>query len=186
MDGAMVRTKGPEDHRSAERPGCEITGIKSAVIQHDAVRDCVHVVGVWKVSEIVVTGAGASAVPSPQPGLFIFTRGHYSIMYVPGSKPRALKKAEAPTTDEKVAAFDSFLANAGIYELAGSNLTIRPVVARDPNYMVGGFNKYEFRIDGNTLTLTNRSTDLNMRFGEQVVASKAPASETRMKLVRLE
>ena len=142
--------------------------------------------GVWKVSEIVVTGAGASTISSPQPGLFIFTRSHYSIMYVPGGKPRTLKKAEAATTDEKVAAFDSFLANAGAYELAGSTLTIRPIVARDPNYMVGGFNKYQFRIDGNTLTLTNKSTDLNMRFGEQVVPSKAPASETRIKLARLE
>jgi hypothetical protein len=142
--------------------------------------------GAWKVSEIVATGAGASTISSPQPGLFIFTRGHYSIMYVPGDKPRALKKAEAATTDEKVAAFDSFLANAGTYELAGSTLTIRPIVARDPNYAVGGFNKYQFRIDGNALTLTNKSTDLNMRFGERVVPSKAPASETRMKLVRLE
>jgi Lipocalin-like domain len=142
--------------------------------------------GVWKVSEIVVTGAGASTISSPQPSLFIFTRSHYSIMYVPGSKPRALKKAEAATTDEKIAAFDSFVANAGAYELAGSTLTIRPIVARDPNYMVGGFNKYQFRIDGNTLTLTNKSTDLNMRFGEQVMPSKAPASETRIKLVRME
>ena len=142
--------------------------------------------GVWRVSEIVVTGAGASTISSPQPGLFIFTRSHYSIMYIPGSKPRALKKAEAATTVEKIAAFDSFLANAGAYELAGSTLTIRPIVARDPNYMVGGFNKYEVRIDGKTLTLTNKSTDLNMRFGEQVVPSKAPASETRIKLVRLE
>jgi hypothetical protein len=142
--------------------------------------------GVWKVSEIVVTGAGASAISSPQPGLFIFTRGHYSIMYVPGNKTRALKRAEAATTDEKVAAFDSFLANSGTYELAASTLTIRPIVARDPNYMVGGFNKYQFRIEGKTLTLTNKSTDLNMRFGERVVPSKAPASETRIKLVRLE
>ena len=142
--------------------------------------------GVWKVSEIVVTGADPSTISSPQPGLFIFTRGHYSIMYVPGNKPRALKKADAATTDEKVAAFDSFLANSGTYELAGSAVTIRPIVARDPNYMVGGFNKYQFRIDANTLTLTNKSTDLNMRFGEQVVPSKAPASETRLKLVRLE
>src|SRR5678815_971863 len=108
--------------------------------------------GVWKVSEIVVTGAGASAISSPQPGLFIFTRGHYSIMYVPGNKTRALKRAEAATTDEKVAAFDSFLANSGTYELAASTLTIRPIVARDPNYMVGGFNKYQFRIEGKTLT----------------------------------
>ena len=86
----------------------------------------------------------------------------------------------------KVAAFDSFVANAGAYELAGSTLTIRPIVARDPNYMVGGFNKYQFRIEGNTMTLTNKSTDLNMRFGEQVVPSNAPASETRITLARLE
>ena len=50
--------------------------------------------GVWKVSEIVVTGAGASTISSPQPGLFIFTRGHYSIMYVPGNAPRVLKKVD--------------------------------------------------------------------------------------------
>ena len=142
--------------------------------------------GVWKVSEIVVTGAGASTVSSPQPGLFIFTRSHYSIMYVPGSEARALKKAETATADEKIAAYDSFLANAGTYQRAGSTLTIRPIVARDPNYMVGGFNKYQLRIDGNTLTLTNNSTDLNMRFGDRVVASNAPTSQTRMKLVRLE
>jgi len=97
-----------------------------------------------------------------------------------------LKKAETATADEKIAAFDSFLANSGAYEIAGSTLTTRPIVARDPNYMVGGFNKYQFRIEGKTLTLTNKSTDLNMRFGEQVMPSKAPASETRIKLVRLE
>ena len=142
--------------------------------------------GVWKVSEIVVTGAGASTVSSPQPGVVIFARGYYSIMYVPGSSPRALKKAETATSDEKIAAYDSFLANAGTYQLAGSTLTIRPIVARDPNYMVGGFNKYQLQVDGNTLTLTNNSTDLNMRFGDRVVPSKAPASQTRMKLVRLE
>ena len=51
--------------------------------------------------------------------------------------------------------------------------------AGDPVKLIGVF-------PGNTLTLTNKSTDLNMRFGEQVVPSKAPASETRLKLVRLE
>ena len=69
--------------------------------------------GVWKVTEIVVTGAGASNVGSPQPGLFIFTRGHYSMMSVPGNQPRALFKAEEPTNEEKIAAFDSFVANTG-------------------------------------------------------------------------
>ena len=39
----MVPTNGPQRHRSAERPGCDIAGIKRAVIQHDAMRDRVDV-----------------------------------------------------------------------------------------------------------------------------------------------
>jgi len=39
--------------------------------------------GVWKVTEIVVTGEDASNVPSAQPGLIIFTQKHYSVMWVP-------------------------------------------------------------------------------------------------------
>jgi len=142
--------------------------------------------GVWKVTEIVVTGAGASNVGSPQPGLFIFTRGHYSMMSVPGNQPRALFKAEEPTNEEKIAAFDSFVANTGTYEVTGSTLTIRPMVARYPNFMAGGSDKYQFRIEGNTLWLTEKSADLNTRVGQQVVPSTAPASETRLKLVRVE
>src|SRR5262245_53956390 len=44
MDRAMVRADSPEDHRSAERAGCDIARIKIAVVQHDAMRDGVHVV----------------------------------------------------------------------------------------------------------------------------------------------
>ena len=142
--------------------------------------------GAWKVTEIVVTGAGASNVASPQPGLFIFTRGHYSMMMVQGSQPRALFKAEEPTNEEKIAAFDSFMANTGTYEVSGSTITTRPIVARYPNFMAGGFDKYQFRIEGNTLWLTEKSADLNTRVGQRVVGSSAPASETRLKLVRAE
>ena len=142
--------------------------------------------GVWKVTEMVVTGTDASTVSTPQPSLFIFAKTHYSMMYVPGNKPRALSTTENATTEEKLAAFDSFVANTGTYEVTGSTLTIRPIVARNPNYMAGGFDKYQFRIEGNTLSLTDKSTDLNLRIGQEVVASKGPATETRMKLVRLE
>ena len=142
--------------------------------------------GVWKVTEIVVTGAGASHVASPQPGLFIFTRGHYSMMSVPGNQPRALFKGEEPTNEEKIPAFDSFVANTGTYEVTGSSLTTRPIVARYPNFMAGGSDKYQFRIEGSTLWLTEKSADLNTRVGQQVVPSTAPASETRLKLVRVE
>ena len=142
--------------------------------------------GVWKVAEIVVTGAHTSNIANPQPSLFIFTRGHYSQMWVPGNQPRALFKAEEPTNQEKIPAFDSFVANTGTYEITGSTLTIRPIVARYPNFMAGGFTKYQFRIEGNTLWLTEKSTDENSRIGQRVVPSSAPVSETRFKLVRVE
>lgn len=52
--------------------------------------------------------------------------------------------------------------------------------------MAGGFDKYQFRIEGNTLTLINTSSDLHLRKGDRVVPSSAPVSETRLKLVRVE
>jgi hypothetical protein len=142
--------------------------------------------GVWKITEIVVTGADASNNANAQPSLIIFAQQHYSMMYVPGNKARTLYKAQEPTNDEKIAAFDSLVANTGTYEISGSTLTIHPIVARNPNFMAGGSDKYQFRIEGTTLTLTEKSTDLNVRIGNRVVPASGPASETRLKLVRME
>lgn len=118
--------------------------------------------GVWKiveVVEIVDTGADGSKNANPQPNLFIFTRNHYSMMLVPGTQPRASFKVSPsvamPTDQEKIAAFDSFVANTGTYEVTGSTLTIRPIVARYPNFM-GGSDELPFRIEGNTLWLTGQ------------------------------
>ena len=60
--------------------------------------------GAWKMTEIVVTGTDASNVANPQPGLIIFARKHYSVMWVPGNQPRSLFKGEDPTDQEKIAA----------------------------------------------------------------------------------
>src|SRR5438445_2957301 len=73
--------------------------------------------GAWKVTEIVVSGADASNVANPQPGLIIFARKHYSAVWVPGNQPRSLFKGEDPTNEEKVAAYDSFIANSDTYEV---------------------------------------------------------------------
>src|SRR5712691_12332793 len=94
--------------------------------------------GTWNVTEIVVTGAGAFSAPSPNPGLFIFTKTHYSVFMVPVKQPRSLFETETPTTAEKVAAFDSMAANTGTYEISGSTLTVRPMVAKNPNCSTGG------------------------------------------------
>jgi hypothetical protein len=142
--------------------------------------------GVWKVTEIVVTGEDASNVRSPQPGLIIFTQKHYSVMWIPGNQPRTLFKGESPTNEEKIAAYDSFVANAGTYEVAEQTLTLHPVVSRSPNFMAGGSAKNQFRIEGTTLWLIQKNTDLSLRTGDRVAASSGPATETRLKLSRLE
>ncbi len=135
--------------------------------------------GAWRVTEVVVTGANASTSTSPQPSLYVFTRQHYSILSVGGTTARkgAAPKDPAKLTDaEKIAQYElwhPFTANSGTYQVTGSTLTTRPLVAKSPRVM-GGTQTREFKIDGSTLTLIQKS------------AAGQPASETRTKLTRLE
>ena len=139
--------------------------------------------GVWRVSEIVVTGANASTNTSPQPGLYVFTKQHYSIVTVNGTAARkdvSPAKDPAKLTDaEKVARYDiwnPFTANSGTYEVKGNTLTTKPLVAKNPGVMTaqGTGQTREFTIDGKTLTLVQKS------------AAGQPVSETRIKLTRVE
>jgi hypothetical protein len=107
-------------------------------------------------------------------------------MWVPGNQPRSLFTGEDPTDQEKIAAYDSFVANSGTYEGAGATLTLHPMVARSPNFMAGGASKFQLRIEGTTLWLTQKNTDLSRRIGDRVAPSSGPASETRLKLSRVE
>jgi hypothetical protein len=107
-------------------------------------------------------------------------------MYVGSDKPREPYAGAAPTTEEKVAAFDSLLANAGTYEITGKTLTLRPTVARNPGFTGGGFATYQVRVEGNTIWLTNKSSDFSFRVGGQIVPLGGPPNETTIKLTRLE
>ena len=137
--------------------------------------------GAWKYVEFSTTSPDTtSTITSPQPSLYIFLKQHYSIMFVPGSEPRQLFSGDEPTlgsaepTDaEKLASWDSFIANSGTYELTDSTLTTRPMVAKNPNFMSGGSLTYTYQIEGDTLRLTLR-------------APWAPDTEIRYTLVRLE
>ena len=139
--------------------------------------------GVWKVTEIVVTGAGAYTASAPQPSVFIFAKNHYGLMWVPGNTPRALFKAQLPTNEEKLGAFDSLAASSGTYEVSGSTVTFRFIVAKSPN---AAFITEQFSIEGDTLTLDWVSSDSHLRIGQDVVRSTLPVSKTRMKLIRVE
>lgn len=77
-------------------------------------------------------------------------------MLVPGTQPRP-PLPERPTDTERAAAFTWFIANAGTYEAADSLLTIRPMVAKSPNFMRGTTYTMVFRVRGDSLWLVERS-----------------------------
>jgi hypothetical protein len=122
---------------------------------------------VWKVAEVVTPGATpadkATTIMSPQPGLLIFTKGHYSSTAVTGGEARPAaeppKDPEHLTDAEKLARYEQwsrFTANAGTYEVKGATIIRHPTVAKNPNVMDGTTPiTSEYKFDGpNTLWLT--------------------------------
>ena len=110
--------------------------------------------GAWSMTAI--TAYGTMIEPS-QSGLFIFTEDHYSAVYSLGADPRPLSAtAFAPTSDEMVAQYQTIIGNTGTYDVSGSTITYRPMVAKSPEF-VGGHSTMDYAIDGNTLTLNTTS-----------------------------
>jgi hypothetical protein len=138
-------------------------------------------VGAWRITEFSFASPDTSfTISDPQPSLMIFLTSHYSQMYVPGDEPRELFSgdepvlgAQEPTDAEVLTAFGSFIANSGTYEVSGSTIVTRPIVAKTPNFMAGGSLSYTYRLDGDTLWLT-----LNPPWD--------PSSENGFTLTRLE
>ena len=112
--------------------------------------------GVWRVAEVVTTGPGASTNSKPQPGLYIFTAKHYSIVKVDADNPRPNEPQDVAkaSASELIAAWNPFTGQTGTYELDGGNLTVRPLAAKNPTVMASGsFTTYSYKLDGDTLML---------------------------------
>jgi hypothetical protein len=89
-------------------------------------------------------------------GIFIFSGKHYSMMAATTDRPDITDLSKA-TADDLRALYGPMVGNAGIYEIAGNQVTIRPVVAKIPLVMkAGAYEVYEFKIENNNLTLTQR------------------------------
>lgn len=116
--------------------------------------------GVWKVTEVTTTGPNASTNKNPQPGLYIFMNQYYSVLEVSGDKPRPdyPRDWDKATASQVWDVVGPFSANAGTYEVKGSEVTRRPMVAKNPAVMAGDwFFTNSFVIEGNTLTLVGKA-----------------------------
>jgi hypothetical protein len=112
-----------------------------------------ELVGVWSLTASD-PGDGSSVIEPSQPGLYIFADGYYSAVFAPGPDPRTKSEVSfVPTQEEMITQYETIIVNAGTYEVIGSTVTFRPVIAKSPAF-VGGHQMSTFRIDGDTLVLT--------------------------------
>jgi hypothetical protein len=121
--------------------------------------------GVWRPIEVTVTNPnpGPAALPKGthtaiQPGLLIFTGKHYSQILDTAAKPRPIEPFKTPgkaTLEELQTRWGPFQANSGSYEVSGSTLTLRQMVAKNPAIQGGkNFTRYTIQLDGNNLWTT--------------------------------
>lgn len=139
--------------------------------------------GVWKSVEVqVVGGSNPRTVSSPQPSLYIFTRGHYSILTITSDTartaiPQGQGRGGTVTDAQKLALYEHwspFTANAGTYTITGNTLATKPLVAKNEGAMQGAGQTREFKLEGSTLWLIQRPP------------AGQTGAETRIKLTRLE
>jgi hypothetical protein len=112
--------------------------------------------GAWRLTEIARTGSKAETLKNPQ-GLLVFTSKYWSRMYIDSDQPRTqIRDLEKATAAEIIATWGPFVAASGTYETAGNSLTMRALIAKNPNVMApGNVSAYTFKIEGNTLTMSD-------------------------------
>lgn len=135
--------------------GCRrVEGVKHQIAHRSPL------VGAWLITATsVTTPMGASVNEDPQPGLYIFTERHFSNMLIPNPEGRLPFSADR-TAEERLAAYDNFIADAGTYLLTDSTLIAENIIAKVPNVMPPHRSSssltYRYRFEGDSLVLTLR------------------------------
>lgn len=116
--------------------------------------------GVWRTVEVNMPGSPGVTV-KPNATLAIFHGRHYSRVEVHTEQPRPILADPATASaDQLRAVWGAFVGEAGTFELsAGNTITMQATVAKNPAAMTNGAaSVYSYRLDGNTLTLTQVRT----------------------------
>jgi hypothetical protein len=99
---------------------------------------------------------GAWKVDNAQPGLYVFTRQHYSFARIQGAALPDYPSNDKATDADKVAVFNTLYLNTGTYTVTGTTLATKAMVAKSKFAIGGAGNQYEFAVAGNSLTLTQK------------------------------
>jgi Lipocalin-like domain len=133
-----------------------------------AVPTVAQLVGSWRLVSVEITLKDGTVKPDDRFGPH--ARGY--IMYEPDGHMCAeimnpdrptWKNPDKPSDEEKITAFDGFIAYCGAYKLDAEHSTVThyPEVAEKPPY-VGSTQPRPFKIEGKRLIITPASTDTNV------------------------
>jgi hypothetical protein len=111
--------------------------------------------GVWQAIEVTHGGPASPITVKPGPNLTIFSGRYYSRIDVQTDKPRpVLENPSNATADELRQVWGPLVAEAGTYEVADNQITLRPIVAKNPAVMAPNVTLvYSYKLEGDTLTL---------------------------------
>ena len=112
--------------------------------------------GVWQAKEVTLAGPAGPTTFKPGPNLTIFSGRHYSRIDVQTDKPRpVLENPNNATADELRQVWGPLVAEAGTYEVTDNQMTLRPIVAKNPAVMAPNVTLvYSYKLEADTLTLT--------------------------------
>lgn len=129
--------------------GCQSGELKTQPIEADPIE------GVWEITQIIYQTSGNQfANPTPQAGIFIFTKNYYSMTWNPNdTKQEDYKDKWRPTDNEKIESYHSIITNSGTYKIIEGKIITIPLAAKTPAF-IGGKAAYDFLVNDSSLTLT--------------------------------
>ena len=131
-----------------------ILGI-SLILVLSGVTAAQNVAGAWRLDEIKTTGTDVKSVQFSQPNMYLFTKGHFSIIRIEGDKSRSTDDWGQMTREQLIDTFiKQFTASGGTYEMKGSTLTMNDD-RKEPAFMArANWISYTAMVNGQTMTLT--------------------------------
>jgi hypothetical protein len=121
-----------------------------------------EVAGAWRLDEVATTdGIDGGTFKFRQPNIYLFTKGHFSIIRIEGDKPRSTDSWTTMTPEQVIDTYvKQFTASGGKYEMKGGTLTMKTTIAKNPGFMArANWISYSVKINGPTMTLTAAATN---------------------------
>jgi hypothetical protein len=117
------------------------------------------VAGAWRLDEI--NGADGKTAKFTNPNIYLFTKGHFSIIRIEGDKPRSTDPWMEMTREQVIDAYiKQFTASGGTYDMKGRTLTMKTTIAKNPAFMArANWISYTVKFTGQTMTLTAATTN---------------------------